>query len=42
MTVNFIGHSVHGVTYWTRGLEAAVLTHMVVALILDIGIPALR
>jgi hypothetical protein len=42
MTVNVIGHSVHGVMYWSRGLEAAVLTHMVVTLILCIGVPALR
>jgi membrane protease YdiL (CAAX protease family) len=42
MTVNCIGHSVHGLMYWSRGLEAAVLTHMIVTLILYIGIPALR
>ncbi len=39
---NVATNAVYGWLYWRRGLEMAILTHMVVTACLFIGVPALR
>lgn len=42
MAVNVVTNVVYGWVYWRRGLEMAILTHMVVTAFLLIAIPAFR
>jgi membrane protease YdiL (CAAX protease family) len=42
VALNVATNAVYGWLYWRRGLEMAVLTHMVVTACLFIGVPALR
>lgn len=42
MTVNVVTNVVYGWVYWRRGLELAILTHMVVTAFLLIAVPAFR
>jgi membrane protease YdiL (CAAX protease family) len=42
LTVNLVVGLVYGWLYWSKGLEAAVMTHTVVYLCLYIAVPALR
>jgi hypothetical protein len=42
IALNLLTNAVYGWLYWRRGLETALLTHMVVTACLFIGVPALR
>lgn len=42
VALNVVTNAVYGWLYWRRGLEVALLTHMVVTACLYIGVPALR
>jgi membrane protease YdiL (CAAX protease family) len=42
IALNVVTNAVYGWLYWRRGLELAILTHVVVTACLYIGVPALR
>jgi membrane protease YdiL (CAAX protease family) len=42
VSVNLVGNLLYGWLYWRRGLEMAIMAHVVVTATLFIGIPAFR